>query len=180
MHYILTACLLALTLPVSTQGQIASTTPNLATALLTAKSGDIQSAVSQVTNGISRLPAAGHEDLQVGRALLYLSLNLRESSKDSAKAKELAAMALGKLNQPEGRMPSREATMAHLATAQLHDLVYGDLAKAKAAYERALQIEPNVPWAKERIQQITGIQRNIQDKSEGTRAVVERVKAQRK
>jgi tetratricopeptide (TPR) repeat protein len=127
------------------------------------KKGELAVGLAKLEGSIDRDSRAPHPDLQFGRNLGAIS-SMFYNENNPKRARELALQAIARLDSPRSRMTAGDAGSAFLLSGQLYDYVVGDRAKAKAAYEQGLLVQPQARWAAERLQHLIATERAAAEK----------------
>jgi hypothetical protein len=143
-------------------------------ALVAFKAGDQQAGVLKLQAGITRGPNVPHEDLQLARLLLSVTFALKHSN-DLPRSADVANLLLNKLAQPESRMSAKDAAASYMLAGELHEL-RNNPTLAKAAYERAVALDPILRRASERLVHLRAIEEKAQARASANAMLQQRAK----
>ncbi len=136
--------------------------------LATARAGDFATVRQRVTADIADRRTLRSNDVDLAEELASVSFNLDEVGEPDAatRVSELARAVLARVQRERNRA---EAVWATFVEATLWERVHHDAVKARAAYEQALELDPECEAAREGLARlaladaITGMKRQEQE-----------------
>lgn len=135
--------------------------------------GEAQSAIATVTSAIGQEARLAHVDLRVARLLAGISLSFK-NNKNFVRAAEVAAIAVGRVQTPQGRMSAKDASASLVLAAELSEIVLGDTVKAQELFKQALIVAPDSKSAREGLQRLAAIDEAASAKASANALLVQR------